>query len=102
MHQHNYRLIGRKVSLTTNLSFYNNKYWLDFNVRDNGGGLALHQLKQIFQPGISFAREKDERHGLGLWLARYLARQVGGDILISENIRGLGVCFVLRIPLVLG
>ena len=80
----------------------NGQYWLDFQVRDNGGGIPSYQLNRLFQAGISFAQEAEQQHGIGLWLARTIANRVDGDILLSSNFRGLGCCFTLRVPLVLG
>lgn len=100
--KHHYRKSNRKVSVVTQLRQIEARYWLDFQVRDNGIGIAAHQLPHLFQPGISFARQNDERHGIGLWLARTMARRVGGDIELCQNLKGLGVCFSLKLPIVLG
>lgn len=91
-----------KVSLLTQILHDNGNFWLEFQVRDNGNGIPTHQVGRLFQPGISFARQTSERHGIGLWLARSLARKVGGDITLTQNLRGMGTCFTLRIPLTLG
>lgn len=97
--KHHTRQQDRKVVLTTQIQRENHDYWLDFQVRDNGAGIAAYQLPRLFHAGASFARQTEQRHGIGLWLARQLARQVGGDVLLSQNLRGLGACFTLRIPL---
>ncbi len=100
--KHHFRSSERRVSLVTQIQQDNGQYWLDFQVRDNGGGIPSYQLNRLFQAGISFAQEAEQQHGIGLWLARTIANRVDGDILLSSNFRGLGCCFTLRVPLVLG
>lgn len=61
-------------------------------VRDNGGGVAHpDRLFRPFQPGA-------QKVGLGLYLARALARGVGGD-LRYEPVPG-GACFVVELAAV--
>ncbi len=97
--KHHTRQQARKVVLTTQIQRHNQEYWLDFQVCDNGAGIAAYQLPRLFHAGVSFAQQSEQRHGIGLWLARQLARQIGGEVLLSQNLRGLGACFTLRIPL---
>jgi signal transduction histidine kinase len=100
--KHHSRSSERKVGLVTQIQQDNGQYWLDFHVRDNGGGIPSHQVRQLFQAGMSFAHDAGERHGIGLWLARTIAHRIGGDVVLSSNLRGLGSCFTLRVPLSLG
>jgi two-component system osmolarity sensor histidine kinase EnvZ len=52
-------------------------------VVDDGPGVAREELRRIFQPGERgrAAEDGSPGAGLGLALARRLARQVGGDVL---------------------
>lgn len=70
-----------------------------FEVADTGPGLSLEDLNRAFQPF-----ERIERTcagaggaGLGLSLARALARLMGGDI-GAESAPGAGSCFWLDLP----
>jgi signal transduction histidine kinase len=65
-----------------------------FAVQDDGPGLDGADLEQIFQPGASTAGGA----GLGLPLARRLARACGGDVVAVR--RSPGGRFELRLPLI--
>jgi len=54
-----------------------------FDVCDDGRGIAADRLEAVFEPGVSDAGPGDDAHdgaGLGLPLARRLARAAGGDV----------------------
>jgi signal transduction histidine kinase len=57
-------------------------------VRDDGGGVAPADAERIFEPGVSGTGGA----GLGLPLARRLARAAGGDVLVVDG------HFELRLP----
>jgi CheY-like chemotaxis protein len=66
-------------------------------IRDQGEGLRADQLAQLFQPfhRLGAERRRISGTGLGLVIARGLARAMGGDIdALSEP--GRGSCFNLR------
>jgi len=63
-------------------------------VCDEGAGLAEDQQALIFDSGI---RGQRGGHGLGLSIARRLARLWDGDLLAGNNSAG-GGCFSLRLP----
>jgi signal transduction histidine kinase/ActR/RegA family two-component response regulator len=66
-------------------------------IRDEGEGLRADQLAQLFQPfhRLGAERRRISGSGLGLVIARGLARAMGGDIdALSEP--GRGSCFNLR------
>lgn len=66
-------------------------------VRDDGPGLALGESTRVFQPGVRGAAAEGRRGaGLGLPLARRLARAVGGDVAAADAPDG--GCFVVRLP----
>lgn len=64
-------------------------------VRDTGPGVSLDERETIFErfERGSAARER-EGTGLGLGIAREIARRMGGDVVL-ENAPGPGACFVL-------
>jgi CheY-like chemotaxis protein len=67
-------------------------------VSDDGAGLPEAVAPRIFD---AFFTTKDGRAGLGLNIARRIARRYGGDVGPSpEGARGRGTCMVLTLPLV--
>lgn len=69
-------------------------------VQDQGAGIALEDLREIFQP---FFRSRKAREagisgtGLGLAIAARIASAVGGQLYCRSDI-GRGTCFTLRLP----
>jgi len=74
--------------------------WVSVAVRDDGPGIASAHHELIFQrykqitPHASMARSG---HGLGLAVARILARSMGGDITLESEL-GQGAVFRLNLP----
>jgi signal transduction histidine kinase len=66
-------------------------------VRDDGPGLHAELGERAFEPGVRGLDEPDGGAGLGLALARRLARSCGGDVVAGP---GPGGCFVLELPAV--
>lgn len=66
-------------------------------VRDDGPGLDPALGERAFEPGVRGPDEGGDGAGLGLPLARRLARSCGGDVVAG---RGPGGCFVLELPAV--
>jgi len=76
---------------------------VEFLVNDDGPGIALADRERIFEPGVRGHAGLSGGHqgaGLGLALARRLARAVGGDVEALQN--GEGAIFRARIPLARG
>jgi signal transduction histidine kinase len=70
--------------------------WLEVAVEDDGPGVAAGEETEIFEPG---RRGDDTGHdgaGLGLALARRLARSAGGDV--DADPHAPGGRFVVRLP----
>jgi two-component system, NtrC family, sensor histidine kinase HydH len=63
-------------------------------VRDRGRGLAQVVREHLFEPGMT---TKEHGSGLGLPLARALARQHGGDVALEDR-EGGGSIAVLTLP----
>jgi two-component system, OmpR family, sensor histidine kinase SenX3 len=70
-------------------------------VSDQGQGFAPHDAERLFDP---FRREKSSSmshgSGLGLSIARQLARQMGGDLTARSHGPSTGATFVLALPVV--
>ncbi|MBB3194181.1 ATP-binding protein [Roseateles terrae] len=70
-------------------------------VRDTGEGIAADQLERIFAPFEQVVARKVRRHdgtGLGLTIARELARAMGGDLRCAST-PGAGSVFEFSLPL---
>ncbi len=68
-------------------------------VRDDGPGLDPQLGERAFDPGVRGPGATQGTAGLGLPLARRLARSCGGDVVVGD---GPGGCFVLVLPVVGG
>ena len=71
-------------------------------VWDHGPGVPSDKLEQIFEPfyqvhEASYSRPHDGA-GLGLAIARRLARMMGGDV-VATSVPGIGSRFVAQFPL---
>jgi PAS domain S-box-containing protein len=68
------------------------------SVRDQGVGIPSDELSQVFQPFIRATTAKGTPGtGIGLHLARNLARLQGGEVTV-ETQEGRGSTFTLRLP----
>jgi len=70
-------------------------------VWDTGPGIALEQQERVFEPfyqvhGEAYSRPH-EGVGLGLAIARRLARMMGGEVTL-ESVPGEGARFTTRFP----
>jgi len=63
-------------------------------VSDDGPGIAKELSQTLFEPRLS---HKPQGLGLGLSIARALARAMGGDLALSER-PGWSTTFLLRLP----
>ncbi len=72
-----------------------------FSVRDFGPGIAPTDAGRIFKPFQRARRDANQPNpgiGLGLALARGLARELGGDLTLDRPTSGPGARFQLTIP----
>lgn len=71
--------------------------FLEISVADEGSGMSLDVMNRIFDRFERGDRTDQSRgFGLGLWVARRVARLHGGDITV-ESIVGEGTCFTLTL-----
>jgi signal transduction histidine kinase len=76
--------------------------WAAIEVRDQGIGLAAEEREKIFEKFYRVGEEmvrQTEGTGLGLYLARELIRQLGGDITAESPGVGKGTSFRVTLPL---
>jgi two-component system, OmpR family, sensor kinase len=82
----------RHAAETISVTISNAQGHVDISVHDDGPGLGDADDKQLFEPGRSTIGSA----GLGLPLARRVARACGGDI--TADATATGGRFVLRLP----
>ncbi len=66
------------------------------SVRDQGVGIPREQMARIFDPFFT-TKEAGEGTGLGLWVCRGIAHELGGFIDVAST-PGEGSCFSLYVP----
>jgi signal transduction histidine kinase len=85
--------------------------WLEFSVQDDGPRIPARYREAIFEPWAG--RSRGPKHlrfgrGLGLYVARHIARRMGGDLWLGNPVReAVGVrrqkpkgnVFVVRMPI---
>ena len=79
----------------------NSKSALDFTVRDTGIGMSPETIGKLFEPftqGDSTATRQFGGIGLGLAIAKRLAENMNGSILVTSS-PGMGSSFTFRFPL---
>jgi len=69
---------------------------IEFQVTDNGVGIAKKNLKRIFQHGFT---TKKTGHGFGLHSSALFAKEMGGQLSAYSDGLGKGASFVLQVPL---
>jgi two-component system heavy metal sensor histidine kinase CusS len=68
---------------------------------DQGSGVAPDERGRVFEPFFRGAHDRADLHvgaGLGLTIARDIARLHGGDIILLDTGSGTGACFEVRLP----
>jgi two-component system OmpR family sensor kinase len=66
---------------------------VELTVSDDGPGVPDALREEVFQPGVTY---RDGGAGLGLGIARRVARSFGGEITLAEGTDG--ACFVVSMP----
>ncbi len=67
-------------------------------IKDNGMGIDKENLEKVFEPG--FVLSKDKGTGFGLSIARRIAEAHGGNITVESEGKGMGVSFIVELPIV--
>lgn len=90
-------LVGNAVSAqadTLHLSYHENSTTWSVSVADNGPGVPVEAREKIFEP---FYTTRNDGHGLGLAIARQMARAQGGRLEVGDADLG-GALFTLTLP----
>lgn len=66
-------------------------------VADQGRGIALEDQERIFEKFSRLHPGEQSGSGLGLYIARRLARAMGGDVLV-DSAPGMGARFIFSLP----
>lgn len=82
--------------ITVKAAMKNNQ--LVFSVTDQGAGISAEKKEHIFDPYVSELGQQTESSGLGLPIARHMARMMGGDLFVSDDADSGGSIFTLRMP----
>jgi signal transduction histidine kinase len=72
-----------------------------FEVSDSGRGIAAPDQAHVFEAFWQVEQPltgRSQGNGLGLWVARQLARLLGGDIVIAQSDLGRGSTFIASLP----
>ena len=100
------RCLGNLVSNATRhassiaITGHRDHRWLTVMIDDNGPGIPPHLREEVFRPFLRLddARNQDEGNtGLGLAIARDIARSHGGDITLGDSPMG-GLRATVRVP----
>ena len=97
--KHQYRSEARMVVMVSKVVKYDRQSMMEFWIYDNGPGIHEKYVDRIFQVGYSDASNKEERHGIGLWLSTQILKSINGKIDLMNNRSGLGCTFRLSVPL---
>jgi two-component system, NtrC family, sensor histidine kinase HydH len=69
---------------------------VEIQVVDHGNGVPQDLAERVFEAGMT---TKPNGNGLGLPMARALARQHGGDLRLDTTLAGTGCTAVLELPI---
>ena len=67
-------------------------------VEDTGAGIEEPEREHIFEPYVKLNQFFDGQ-GIGLTVARNIARRLDGDVVLDTTYAGPGSCFVLTLPI---
>ena len=69
-----------------------------YTVEDTGTGIEAADAERIFEPYVKLNQYFDGQ-GIGLTVARNIARRLGGDVTLDTTFAGPGSRFVLTLPM---
>ena len=99
-------LIDNAVKYTNNggkikVSIYRDKGFLIFEIKDNGVGIPEEQVGRVFEKFFrsdNIAKYQTEGTGLGLYIAKNIIEQLGGEIWF-KSIENVGSVFSFSLPI---
>jgi signal transduction histidine kinase/ActR/RegA family two-component response regulator len=75
--------------------------WIEIEVTDTGNGMTGEQLGKVFQSGVQFNANKNQKgggSGLGLFIAKGIVDQHNGTLTAHSDGIGKGTSFVCKLP----
>ena len=69
-----------------------------YTVEDTGSGIEAGDAEKVFEPYVKLNQFFDGQ-GIGLTVARNIARRLGGDLVLDTAFAGPGARFVLSLPI---
>lgn len=75
--------------------------WIQIEVIDSGNGMTKKQLEQVFESGVQFNANKNQKgggSGLGLFIAKGIVDQHNGTLTAHSEGIGKGTSFVCKLP----
>jgi len=84
------------VTLTASIDM--DKMQVIYTVEDSGSGVAAADAERIFEPYVKL-NQYFGGQGIGLTVARNIARRLGGDVMLDTEHTGTGSRFVLSLPM---
>jgi PAS domain S-box-containing protein len=89
-------LEDRPLPRRVRLSAHAEGEWVEFEVADNGPGIADDIRSRIFDPFFT-TKPVGSGTGVGLAVSRGLVEAFGGSLVLAPS-EGEGACFVIRLP----
>lgn len=84
------------VTLAVNVDM--DKMQAVYTVEDTGSGIEADDAEKVFEPYVKLNQFFDGQ-GIGLTVARNIARRLGGDLVLDTAFAGPGARFVLSLPI---
>ena len=75
--------------------------WIEIEVTDTGNGMTGEQLEKVFQSGVQFNANKNQKgggSGLGLFIAKGIVDQHNGTLTAHSDGTGKGTSFTCKLP----
>jgi len=75
--------------------------WIQIEVTDTGPGMTEEQLATVFESGVQFNANKNQKgggSGLGLFIAKGIVDQHNGTLIVTSDGLGKGSSFVCKLP----
>lgn len=69
-----------------------------YTVEDTGSGVEAAEAEHVFEPYVKLNQYFDGQ-GIGLSVARSIARRLGGDCVLDTSFAGPGARFILSLPI---
>ena len=85
-------------TVTLNVDVDMDKMLAVYKVSDTGSGIAADDAEKIFEPYVKL-NQYFGGQGIGLTVARNIARRLGGDLVLDTAFEGPGARFVLTLPI---